>query len=162
MNTGLIISMYLLLPEYSHLSFPRLPLSQHLPLSNWKANKQYVLLTTNASTWRRVKISFATWHANCKWNTRKCPIRQTAVTHFPRADAQRQTTGPVRKRNKHRNWSWLWGKSSSSGDEIHRNYILVETRNSGVLGVASRLLLFRTHRDFLLPGNILYDFSFCW
>lgn len=44
----------------------------HLPslsLLKWKANKQYVQLTRNASTWKCVKISFATWHANCKWNT---------------------------------------------------------------------------------------------
>lgn len=30
----------------------------------------------------------------------ECPIRQTAVTHVLSADAQRETTGPVKKKKK--------------------------------------------------------------
>lgn len=51
--------------QVSHL----LSLSLSTSFSNWKANKQYVRLTRNVSTRKCVKISFATWHAHCKWNT---------------------------------------------------------------------------------------------
>lgn len=81
----------------------------------------------------------------------ECSIRQTAVTHFPAADALRKTTGPVK------NICVQTGVLSteckggwSSGGKQTCVIVNVNAESSAVLGVASGLLL----PTLGMPGNI--------
>lgn len=85
----------------SHL----LPPPRSAFLSNWKANKQYVQLSRNASTWKCVKISFATWHANCKWNTWNVQS-DTQLSHTLPVQMLKEKRLDLSK-NKCSNWSWV-------------------------------------------------------
>lgn len=93
----------------SHL----LSLSLSTSLSNWKANKQYVPLTRNASTWKCVKISFATWHANCKWNTWNVQSDKQLSHTFP-VQMLKEKWLDLSKKHKCRNWSYSWTTSKKS------------------------------------------------
>lgn len=100
----------------------------------------------------------------------ECPIRQTAVTHVLGADAQRETTGPVKKKkNQHRKFedelllNHFEEKSSSSDKQKKKaNFFALHDEQQHPWSCLKTVA--RTLRDFLLPTfDIIFHFAGnCW
>ena len=60
-----------------------------------------------------------------------------------------QEKNKTKQKKKHRNWNYCEESQAAAATNAETTFS-VETRNNGVLGVSSSLLLFRTHRDILV------------
>lgn len=125
-----------------------------LSLTTFLSNKQYVHLGRNISTWKRVKISFATRHEDGKWNTWNVQSDKQLSRTLSGADAQREKTGPVKKQVE---LLVNHFKEESSSRHQRRHNISVDGERqrpwSCLKAVASNT------QGLLLPVNIWKDFS---